>query len=103
MHDTAPVLGRVTPPRNRQSAPVAIDVRHWFEEHTHRVMTNRLEDGSDLDVDQYVRHYIDLTTAKEAEPRILRMLLPIGRYYTTALLLSSSPSLGVNGGQNLRL
>ena len=29
-------------------------------------MTNRLEDGSDLDVDQYVSHYIDLTTG-EAE------------------------------------
>ena len=40
--------------------PVSADLRKWFEEHTHRAMTNRLEDGSDLDVDSYVGHYVDL-------------------------------------------
>ena len=35
--------------------PVSADLRKWFEEHTHRAMKNRLEDGSDLDVEQYVQ------------------------------------------------
>ena len=39
-------------------------------------MKNRLEDGSDLDVEQYVSHYIDLTTGEAVEPRIFRELLP---------------------------
>ena len=46
--------------RERKSTGALRDLRKWFEEHTHRAMTNRLEDGSDLDVEQYVSHYIDL-------------------------------------------
>jgi nitric oxide reductase NorD protein len=88
---------------SRQSAPLAADLRKWFEEHTHRAMTNRLEDGSDLDVDQYVRHYIDMTTGEAREPRIFRELLPSSRDVTTALLLDGSSSLGVHGGKIFRL
>ncbi|OCB19832.1 MorD protein [Mycobacterium malmoense] len=89
----------------RTPAPVAVavDVRKWFEEHTHRGMANRLEDGSDLDVDQYVSHYIDLTTGEAKEPRIFRELLPIGRDVTTAVLLDGSSSLGVHGGRIFHL
>ncbi|OMC52720.1 MorD protein [Mycobacterium sp. IS-836] len=87
----------------RGPAPVTVDVRKWFEEHTHRAMTNRLEDGSDLDVDEYVRHYADLTTGEAKEPRIFRDLLPSGRDVTTALLLDGSSSLGVHGGRIFRL
>jgi nitric oxide reductase NorD protein len=87
----------------RRAVPVTIDVRKWFEEHTHRAMTGRLEDGSDLDVDQYVSHYLDLTTGEAKEPRIFRDLLPISRDVTTALLLDGSSSLGVRGGRIFQL
>jgi nitric oxide reductase NorD protein len=87
----------------RRSVPLSADLQRWFEEHTHRAMTNRLEDGSDLDVDQYVRHYIDMITGEAREPRIFRELLPSGRDVTTALLLDGSSSLGVHGGQIFRL
>jgi nitric oxide reductase activation protein len=78
-------------------------MRNWFEEHTHRAMTNRLEDGSDLDVEQYVNHYIDLRTGEAREPRIFRELLPSSRDVTTALLLDGSSSLGVHGGRIFQL
>ncbi len=90
-------------PPTRQSVPVAADLRKWFEEHTHRAMTGRLEDGCDLDVEQYVSHYIDLTTGEATEPRIFRELLPSSRDVTTALLLDGSSSLGVHGGRIFRL
>jgi nitric oxide reductase activation protein len=79
------------------------DLRKWFSEHTHRAMRNRLEDGSDLDVEQYVSHYIDLTTGEAIEPRIFRDLLPSSRDVTTALLLDGSSSLGVHGGRIFKL
>ena len=66
-------------------------------------MKNRLEDGSDLDVEQYVSHYIDLTTGEAIEPRIFRELLPSSRDVTTALLLDGSSSLGVHGGRIFKL
>jgi nitric oxide reductase activation protein len=66
-------------------------------------MTNRLEDGSDLDVDRYVRHYIDMMTGEAREPRIFRELLPSSRDVTTALLLDGSSSLGVHGGRIFQL
>lgn len=87
----------------RRPVPVVVDVRKWFEEHTHRAMTNRLEDGSDLDVDQYVNHYIDLATGEAKEPKVFRDLLPSSRDVTTALLLDGSSSLGVHGGRVFRL
>lgn len=94
-----------TPPNAHggHPAPMAENLRKWFQEHTHRAMTNRLEDGSDLDVDQYVRHYIDAMTSEAGEPRIFRELLPSARDVTTALLLDGSSSLGVHGGRIFRL
>ncbi len=66
-------------------------------------MKNRLDDGSDLDVEQYVRHYIDLATGEATEPRIFRDLLPTSRDVTTAVLLDGSSSLGVHGGRIFKL
>ncbi|OBF20657.1 MorD protein [Mycobacterium sp. ACS4331] len=86
-----------------ESQTTPADLRKWFEEHTHRAMTNRLEDGADLDVDQYVRHYIDLRTGEAGEPRVFRDLLPACRDVSTALLLDGSSSLGVHGGRVFRL
>jgi hypothetical protein len=97
------VIERTHRSRGQQTAPVSADLRKWFEEHTHRAMTSRLEDGSDLDVDSYVGHYVDLMTGEAKEARIFRELLPSGRDVTTALLLDASSSLGVNGGRIFRL
>lgn len=101
--DHVAVLERPRTDCGRDTTPVSADLRKWFEEHTHRAMTNRLEDGSDLDVDSYVSHYIDMTTGHAKEPRVFRELLPSGRDVTTALLLDASSSLGVHGGRIFRL
>lgn len=101
--DHVAVLERVLRTGNRQPGAASAELRKWFEEHTHRAMRNRLEDGSDLDVEQYVSHYIDLTTGEAVEPRIFRELLPTSRDVTTALLLDGSSSLGVQGGRIFQL
>jgi hypothetical protein len=103
MSDHVAVLERAHTTGTRQPVPVSTDLRKWFEEHTHRAMKNRLEDGSDLDVEQYVSHYIDLKTGEAIEPRIFRDLLPHSRDVTTALLLDGSSSLGVHGGRVFKL
>lgn len=103
MPDHVAVLERAHASRTRQPASASGELRKWFEEHTHRAMRNRLEDGSDLDVEQYVSHYIDLTTGEAMEPRIFRELLPSCRDVTTALLLDGSSSLGVHGGRIFKL
>jgi nitric oxide reductase activation protein len=99
MPDHVAVLEKVHSSGSRPPGSVPTDLRKWFEEHTHRAMKNRLEDGSDLDVEQYVSHYIDLTTGEAIEPRFFRELLPSSRDVTTALLLDGSSSLGVHGGR----
>ncbi|MCV7096201.1 nitric oxide reductase activation protein NorD [Mycobacterium kubicae] len=78
-------------------------LQKWFEEHTHRAMVGPLEDGSELDVDSYVSHHLDVLTGAAKEPRVFRALLPSGRDVTTALLLDASSSLGVHGGRIFRL
>jgi nitric oxide reductase NorD protein len=103
MRDHVAVLERTSTARPRPHAPMNADLRRWFQQHTHRAMINRLEDGSDLDVDQYVRHYIDVTTGEAPEPRVFRELLPNTRDVSTALLLDGSASLGVHGGRIFRL
>src|SRR6185312_5972459 len=87
-------LGRTD--RRRAIGSVSPELRKWFEEHTHRAMTNNLEDGCDLDIDAYVRHYLDSATGAAGEPRVFRELLPSERDVTTALLLDASSSLGVH-------
>ena len=103
MRDHVAVLERAHSNRQRHPVAASDDLRKWFSEHTHRAMKNRLEDGSDLDVDQYVSHYIDLTTGEAIEPRIFRDLLPSSRDVATALLLDGSSSLGVHGGRIFKL
>jgi nitric oxide reductase NorD protein len=103
MPDHVAVLERVHARPSGGTGAVSADLRKWFEEHTHRAMKNRVEDGSDLDVEQYVSHYIDLTTGEAVEPRIFRELLPSSRDVTTALLLDGSSSLGAHGGRIFKL
>lgn len=85
-------------PQNTRS-----DLHRWFEEHTHRAMKNRLEDGSDLDVDQYIRHYVNTKVGINSDARVFRDLLPAARDVTTALLLDGSSSLGVRQGHIFKL
>jgi nitric oxide reductase NorD protein len=97
------VLERKVPPGKKPAKPVAANLRRWFEEHTHRVMKNRLEDGSDLDIDQYIQYHVGKLTGTESEPRVFRDLKPAFRDVTTALLLDGSASLSVGGGDVFKL
>lgn len=103
MRDHVAVLEKAHASHTREPESVSAELRRWFEEHTHRAMKNRLEDGSDLDVEQYVNHYVDLATGEAIEPRLFRELLPSNRDVTTALLLDGSSSLGVHGGRIFKL
>jgi nitric oxide reductase activation protein len=97
------VLERKHPSRSQPGRPVSPAIRRWFEEHTHRVMTNGLEDGSCVDIDRYVDYYVDRRCGQAPEPRLFRDLLPGFRDVTTALLLDGSSSLGVHQGRIFRL
>lgn len=101
--DHVAVLERTYPARGGPRPPVSTDLRRFFEEHTHRELRNRLEDGADLDVDAFVSHYIDTITGAAQQPRVFRDLMPACRDVTTALLLDGSSSLGVHGGRLFRL
>ena len=101
--DHVAVVERARTGGARGRAPVPTELHKWFEAHTYRAMTDRLEDGSDLDVDSYVRHYLDMMSGEAKEPRVFRELLPSGRDVATALLLDASSSLGVHGGRVFRL
>ncbi|WP_433520448.1 nitric oxide reductase activation protein NorD [Nocardia pseudovaccinii] len=103
LRDHVAVLERKHATHPRPLAPVSPDVRRWFEEHTHRAMRSGLEDGSDLDIDRYVGHYVDMLSGATAEPRVFRELLPSSRDVATAVLLDGSSSLGVHGGRIFRL
>lgn len=97
------VLERKLPPRSAVPQPVSPAVRRWFEEHTHRVMKGGLEDGSDLDIDRYVDHYVDVLSGHTSEGLVFRELLPGFRDVTTAVLLDGSSSLGIQQGKIFRL
>ncbi len=101
--DHVAVLERKHPLSDKPARPVAADLRRWFEEHTHRVMQRRLEDGSDLDIDQYIEHHVDRLTGKASEARVFRDLQPGFRDVTTALLLDGSASLGAAKGRVFKL
>jgi nitric oxide reductase activation protein len=103
LKDHVAVLERKNAPRARPSRLVPADLRRWFEEHTHRVMRSRLEDGSDLDIDRYIEYHVDRAIGKASEARVFRDLLPSFRDVTTALLLDGSASLGARQGQVFQL
>lgn len=92
------VLERKLESNLQPAAPVAANLRRWFEAHTHRTMKNRLEDGADLDVDRYIAHYVDVASGGESEGRVFRDVLPAARDVTTAVLLDGSASLGAQQG-----
>jgi hypothetical protein len=97
--DHVAVLERPAPVVAGAPARVSPAVRRWFEQHTHRVMRNGLEDGTDLDVTRYVDHFVDAAAGNTEEPRVFRELQPGFRDVTTALLLDGSSSLGIHHGR----
>jgi nitric oxide reductase NorD protein len=103
LRDHVAVLERKHSPRSPRSRPVSASLRRWFEEHTHRAMRSQLEDGSELDIDRYIEHHVDLVAGQASEARVFRDLLPGSRDATTALLLDGSSSLGVNQGAIFQL
>ena len=101
--DHVAVLERRSSSRSQRPVATSRDVRRWFEEHTHRVIRNGLEDGSDLDIGRYVDHYIDRMTGTTSEARVFRDLVPGYRDVSTAVLLDGSSSLGAQQGHIFEL
>ena len=101
--DHVAVLERPLDASRSHPAPVSPAVRRWFEERTHRTVRNGLDDGSDLDIDRYVDHFVDMAAGTTREPRVFRDLVPGVRDVTTALLLDGSSSLGAHGGKVFEL
>lgn len=101
--DHVAVLERRLAHSGRPAKPVPAELRRWFEQRTHRMMRNRLEDGSDLDIDNYIEHHINQRIGQQSEARVFRDLQPAFRDVTTALLLDGSASLSVGGGQVFKL
>jgi len=101
--DHVAVLERKHPSHSRPTQPISAHLHRWFEEHTHRAMKNRLEDGSDLDVDQYIDHHVATVSGEASTARVFRALLPAARHVTTALLLDGSSSLGIHQGRLFQL
>ncbi|MEE2730723.1 MAG: VWA domain-containing protein [Pseudomonadota bacterium] len=85
------------------AAPASANLQRWFEAHTHRTLRNRLEDGCDLDVDQYLNQFLDQACGGASDGRIFRDLVPGQRDVATALLLDGSASLGVQQGRVFKL
>jgi nitric oxide reductase activation protein len=98
--DHVAVLERTHPAASATApAPVAPEVRRWFEERTHRVRRSGLDDGADLDIDRYVDHVVDVAAGVPSEPRVFSDLVPGLRDVTTAVLLDGSSSLGAHRGE----
>jgi hypothetical protein len=101
--DHVAVLERKHTSSGGESRRPSTNLRRYFEQRTHRVMKNRLEDGSELDVDHYIEHRTDVLTGCASEARIFRDLAPSFRDVTTALLLDGSSSLGGHQGTIFQL
>lgn len=78
-------------------------LKNWFQLNTHMVLKNRLEDGSDLDVDQFIEHHVSQLTGEQTNGCIFRDLKPSFRDVTTALLLDGSASLSSGGNRIFEL
>ncbi len=103
LKDHVAVLERTLSPNSVTAQPATADLSRYFEEHTHRAMRNRLEDGSDLDIDSYIKHYVSSMVGTASEARVFRELKPAARDVTTALLLDGSSSLGAGQGRIFKL
>lgn len=103
LRDHVAVLERKRAPYTRGPRSRATHLRQFFAQRTHRVMKNGLEDGSELDIDHYIQHHVDVATGQASEPRLFRDLIPSARDVTTAVLLDGSSSLGGHAGSIFQL
>ncbi len=94
---------RHMPNSEQQSAQLRPELRRWFRQETHRAWRGGLDDGSDLDIDRYVAHFVGRRTGHVDEPRLFRDLVPTDRDVATALLLDGSSSLKVHAGRAFEL
>jgi hypothetical protein len=101
--DHVAVLERRHPRAHGRPTSADPEVRRWFQQQTHRAMRGGLDDGSDLDVDRYVAHYLDGLGGRAPEGRFFRELVPSSRDVTTAVLLDGSSSLGAHQGRVFQL
>ncbi|MDX1873836.1 VWA domain-containing protein [Mycolicibacterium sp. 120266] len=101
--DHVAVVERPCPQHRQRPVAITVDVRKWFEKNTDRAMRTGLDDGSDIDVDAYTAHRVEVASGVAREPRIFGELSPAGRDVTTALLLDGSSSLSAAGGAIFRL
>lgn len=97
------VLERKHTAASRGVAPRATALHRFFQRRTHRAMRNRLEDGSEFDVDSFIEHHLDKLLGDATEARVFRDLVPSVRDVTTALLLDGSSSLGAKHGSIFQL
>lgn len=97
------VLERKVSSRSCTGPAAETDVRRIFQQQTHRVYRNGLADGSEIDIDRYVDHHVDVLSGHASESAIFRDLSAGYRDVTTALLLDGSSSLGIGQGRLFRL
>ena len=84
---------RVTAPTPAPSGPVDPRLAAWFEQPLERRWQQRLEDGSDLDVEALVDMRIDELSGSPHTDRLYRERLPAARDVACALLIDRSGSL----------
>lgn len=101
--DHVSVLEQAHPTGTAGSVVSPPQIRRWFQAPTTRVFQDRLEDGSELDVDQYVHYAADLAAGMAIPARLFRDLLPGARDVATALLLDGSASVDAANGSLFRL
>ena len=101
--DHVAVLEVVHTASKQRPTQLPTDLRRYFELRSQRVMRTGLEDGSELDIDRYVDHFLDARAGHSTESRLFRDLVPAHRDVTTCLLLDGSSSLGAHQGHIFRL
>ena len=84
---------RVAAPTSAPTRPIDARLAAWFEHPLERRWQQRLEDGSDLDVDALVDMRIDTLSGSPHNDKLYRERLPAARDVACALLIDRSGSL----------
>ena len=92
--DHVTVLETVVPARDAGTDAGITSLDPWFRRRLHRTVVRGLDDGSDLDVDAYVRHVVDEVVGDPGEPRWFQELRPTLRDVTSAVLVDGSDEDG---------
>lgn len=97
------VIEHHAPVDGKPPVPPSPEVLQWFLYSPTRAWQKHLEDGTDLDVEAYVRQYCAAASGDETDGRIYKTLDKGERDVATAILLDGSASLGADGGMHQRL